>query len=165
MEIWKDIQGFEGLYEVSNYGQVRSKTREVKRSDKKRGFYKSKTKALNKDNKGYLRVTICKDGTPKTFKVHRLVASNFIGNIEGFDINHIDGNKQNNLVSNLEICTTKQNCIHSLIIGTKGGVKLNENQVLEIRSSIKNPHELASIYMVHVSNIRAILKRKSWKHI
>lgn len=165
MEIWKEIKGYEGLYEVSNFGNVRSKTREVKRSDNKRGFYKSRTKALNKDNKGYLRVTICKDGIPSTFKVHRLVASHFIGDIEGFEINHIDGNKQNNFVDNLEICTTKQNCFHSLVIGTKGGVKLKEHQVIEIRSSDRNQHELALIYGVHVSNIRAIQKRKSWKHI
>lgn len=165
MEIWKDIIGYENLYEISDYGNVKSKTREVERKDKKRGFYKSKIKSLNKDNKGYLRVTICKEGKPSTFKVHRLVASHFIGNIEGYEINHIDGNKQNNFVDNLQICTSKENSFHALINGLRGGIKLNEDQVRQIRFSKLNQQELSSIYKVHVSNIRAIQKGKSWKHI
>lgn len=104
MEIWLDIKGYEGLYQVSNHGRVRSlnywKTGKVKILS---------TRICN----GYLRVGLSKDGKEKMFMIHRLVAEAFIPN--WFDdpcVNHIDENKENNNVENLEWCDTKHNDNH-----------------------------------------------------
>lgn len=98
-QVWKDIQGFEGLYEVSNYGNVRSLK-----------FGKIKYLKPAKDGGGYYFVILCKNGIVKHFKVHRLVANAFIENPNGYnEINHIDEDKTNNKVENLEWCTHKYN--------------------------------------------------------
>lgn len=102
MELWKDIQGFEGLYQVSNMGNVRSC------SWKNMGF--PKNLFLKKHNKGYRHVELVNKGTKKAFLVHRLVAEAFIPNPNGYPfINHIDEDKTNNRVENLEWCTQRQN--------------------------------------------------------
>lgn len=102
-EIWKDIPSFEGLYQVSTFGNVRSLN--YQRSGKIREMKKGK------DRDGYLQVTLCKEGRPKTFKIHRLVASAFVPNPLGFPvINHKDEDKTNNCVWNLEWCTVAYNC-------------------------------------------------------
>lgn len=102
---WKDVPGYEGLYQVSNFGEVRSL------------FYRGKENvrvlkpAANK--KGYLHVVLSKDGKTYTAQVHRLVAIAFIPNPNKLPVvNHIDWNKQNNRVDNLEWCTVKYNCLH-----------------------------------------------------
>ena len=99
MEIWKKITNFEN-YEVSNYGNVRNK---------------KTNKYLKKENtKGYLRISLSKNGKVKRFQIHRLVALNFIENLQNKKcVNHIDGNKFNNCVSNLEWCTHSENELHS----------------------------------------------------
>lgn len=99
MEIWKDIPGFEGLYEVSSCGLIRKGGR---------------IKKLHKDHGGYLTVWLSKCSKMKCLKVHRLVALAFIPNPEGKrTVNHIDGNKQNNHVENLEWATHSENITHA----------------------------------------------------
>lgn len=98
-EIWKDIEGYEGLYQVSNLGRVKS-------------LYLGKERILKpgKHRCGYLCVALCKDGKMKTYKVHRLVAINFIQNSLNLpQVNHKDENKENNCVWNLEWCDNKYN--------------------------------------------------------
>lgn len=103
-EIWKPIDGYENLYEVSNYGRVKSLGNGKSNNSKER-FLKA-----SKEGNGYLRVGLSKDGKKKDFKVHRLVASAFIENPNNLpQINHIDEDKQNNHVSNLEWCTAEYN--------------------------------------------------------
>ena len=106
MEIWKDIEGYEGLYQVSSLGNVRrlySKTYPYPRLLKQ---------SLRR---GYLSVDLCKDSIRKTVSVHRLVAECFIPNPENYEqVNHIDENKMNNCFQNLEWCTCSQNINHSL---------------------------------------------------
>lgn len=112
-EIWKDIPGYEGLYQVSNLGRVKSLGRYVK---KRYGLMWKKGKVLSaaKDNKGYLVVVLCDNTKRQTFKVHRLVAMVFLENRNNKpQINHIDGNKQNNSVFNLEWCTQPENMTHA----------------------------------------------------
>lgn len=100
MEQWLDIKGYEGYYQVSNYGNVRSLPRQ-------------RTKGvILKPNirNGYESVILCSDGNVKNVSVHRLVATAFIENKNKFDIvNHIDENKLNNNANNLEWCTQSQN--------------------------------------------------------
>ena len=103
-EVWKDIEGYEGLYKISNYGEVWSERRQ--RLLKK-----------NKNNRGYYVVGLNKNNNQKQFTVHRLIAINFIDNpSEKPCVNHIDENKTNNHVSNLEWCTHKENSNHGTAI-------------------------------------------------
>ena len=106
-EIWKDVVGYEKLYQVSNNGKIKS----YKRSG-------TNGKILNGevDEWGYIRVTLSKNSKIKKHKVHRLVAEAFILNPNNFlQVNHKDGNKQNNCVDNLEWCTASYNTKHSYI--------------------------------------------------
>lgn len=100
MEIWKEIEGYEGLYQVSNLGNVKS-------------LNKRKGRILKtiKDHFGYLRVRLSKQGELKNHKIHRLVAETFLDNPNNYkQVNHKDENKTNNKVDNLEWCTPKYNC-------------------------------------------------------
>lgn len=98
-EIWKDILGYEGLYQVSNFGRVKSLK-----------FGKERILKLTKDKDGYLIVNLYKNNKSKTFKVHRLVAEAFIPNPDNLpQVNHKDEDKSNNILSNLEWCDVKYN--------------------------------------------------------
>ena len=96
-EIWKDIKGYEGLYKISNFGNVKSLN--IKRNRK-----------LSITRHGYLYVDLSKNDVRKHFYVHRLVAAAFIDNPDNLpQVNHIDEDKTNNCVSNLEWCDRKYN--------------------------------------------------------
>ena len=112
-EIWKDIPGYEGLYQVSDLGNVRSINRCVKHG--KHGSMNIKGKILAQHSDGeYLKVKLGKNGKMKTHKVHRLVATAFIDNPDNLPVvNHIDCNKLNNSVDNLEWCTISYNMQHA----------------------------------------------------
>ena len=100
-EIWKDIKQYEGLYQISDLGRIKNVvTRKILKP------------TLNKH--GYLVIHLYKNSISKTFSVHRLVAEHFIANINGFYmVNHLDCNKQNNNVTNLEWITAKGNSQHA----------------------------------------------------
>jgi len=105
-EIWKDIEGFEGLYQVSNMGRVRS----LDRKDARGNHRKGKMRADECDRYGYRTVSLCRDGNAKHRLVHRLVAEAFIPNPDGLsEVNHLDEDKMNNAVSNLEWCSRPYN--------------------------------------------------------
>ena len=105
-EIWKDVVGYEGLYEVSDKGNVRSVERKDSIGRKCGGRV---LKPINNGH-GYLQVDMCKNGKAKKKRIHRLVAEAFIPNPKGFlEINHKDENKSNNELSNLEWCTREYN--------------------------------------------------------
>ena len=103
-EEWRDIKGYEGKYQVSNLGRVKS----LKNC---KGNYREKILKLGKDKLGYLQVVLSKEGKGKLFRVHRLVAESFIENTNNYpEVNHKDENKSNNCVDNLEWCDRKYNC-------------------------------------------------------
>lgn len=109
VELWKSISGYEGLYEVSNLGRVKS----IPRKNAKGGILHPSTSIW-----GYYLCGLWKNGKCKTFSVHRLVAEAFIPKIEGKDvINHIDCDKKNNCADNLEWTTQKENVRHSVKLG------------------------------------------------
>lgn len=117
-EIWKDIKGYEGLYQVSNLGNVKSINRYVKYNRWKESnslqLRKEKMLAKTKTNNGYLRIMLSKNGSHKMVLLHRLVANAFISNQNNYSqVNHIDCNKENNCVSNLEWCSCKMNMEHA----------------------------------------------------
>jgi hypothetical protein len=110
MEIYKDIKGYEGLYQVSNYGFVKSLNRVIVRSDGRKRTIKERIKE-GTHNKGYKRISLCdNNGNSKSLYVHRLVAEAFIG-VSNLVVDHIDGNKANNHIDNLRYVTNQQNLI------------------------------------------------------
>ncbi len=102
-EIWKDIEGYDGRYQVSNLGYVR-------RVHIYRYSEPFKVLAIRKARNGYLRVGLCNNSKVKFVSIHRLVAETFIPNPNNYScVNHIDGNKENNRCDNLEWCTHSYN--------------------------------------------------------
>lgn len=117
-EEWRDIQDYEGLYQVSNFGRVRSLGLRNKNANNER----IKLLKPGVTGIGYNMITLC-NGKLKQKLVHRLVAQAFIPNTKNYPIiNHIDGNKLNNKVNNLEWCTQKQNIQHSF----KNGLQISK---------------------------------------
>ena len=136
MEEWRDIPGYEGLYQVSNLGRIRSLI------DKKYDLNEKVVKIINREKmlkqnltkKGYCNVKLYKNGKGETYKIHRLVAETFIPNPENKpQVNHIDGNKQNNCVSNLEWNTNEENF--------NNAIKINLVKTKKIRLIDKNNKE------------------------
>lgn len=140
-EIWKDIEGYEGKYQVSNLGKVRS-------LDRKTGNHPRKGKVLKPcaNRNGYLAVNLYNKNTNREARsIHRLVAQTFIANPDCKpEVNHKDGNKQNNRVSNLEWCTGSENKIHAHKTGlkpnrTKGSFKKGKENWMYQRRGKDNP--------------------------
>ena len=107
-EIWKDIVDYEGLYQVSNMGRVKSLY------DGGHKIFREKILKSGKSGNGYLSVKLCKDGKRKRYYIHRLVLSTFnpVENMENLEVNHINENKGKNYLSNLEWTTHKDNVNH-----------------------------------------------------
>ena len=118
MEIWKNIENYEDCYEVSNYGRVRRKdgyvNSGIKHNEKR--FIKGKVLKANTKRNGYLTVDLSKNYKVKTVSIHRLVATAFCENddkVSKIQVNHKNGNKQDNRAENLEWVTPSQNILHA----------------------------------------------------
>lgn len=139
-EIWKDVIGYEELYQVSNLGKVRSFPR--------KGTHTKKINLLkpSKNKKGYLQVSLSKNKNRKTISIHRLVAQTFIDNPNNLpQVNHIDGNKLNNCVDNLEWCTNEYNMKESIKLGLrKNSYKYGKNHC---RSVVVNQYSLDGYFI------------------
>lgn len=114
-EIWRNIPGYDGVYKISNLGNVRSTDRYVNSSRGKRLVKGSILRPTNNGH-GYLIIGLASQGHKKNHYIHRLVAQCFLENALNLPVvNHIDRNTRNNAVDNLEWCTTKENINHSII--------------------------------------------------
>lgn len=184
-EIWKDIPNYEGLYQASNFGRIKSLFRQeitIHPRSRKTMFRKRREKILDMklDKDGYFKVRPCKNGKARTFFVHRLILLAFVPNPNSLpQINHKDGNKINNNINNLEWCNSSQNMLHSYVnhlhkIENKRGESssvsiLKEKEVLEIRrlwdSNLYTQKDLASKFKTEQSNISRIVNKIYWSHI
>lgn len=177
MIVWRDVKGFEGWYQVSSNGIVKSLDRHIVDGR----LIKGKTLHQYIDRQGYRKVSLCRSGKHYHYFVHRLVAETFIPNKYNLQsINHIDENPANNDVSNLEWCTTKYNVNYGnrakkFSMKTSGelhyGHKLSEQDVLNIIKEYKpgvrgsGTESIAKKYGVHRMTIKAIITGQSWKYL
>lgn len=161
-EEYRDVVGFEEYFQISNLGNVFSKRskRILKQTKSKTGYWTFATKIGGRN------------GTNHCFKVHRLVAEAFIPNPESKPfVNHIDGCKSNNRLSNLEWVTPKENSDHAWSTGLQiprpkhSQRKLTDDQVREIRASNFSQRKLGEIYGVHPYTICYIKRRELYKDI
>lgn len=180
-EIWSPVVGYESLYEVSSFGNIKSLNR-LTNNQYKAYFLKGKQLSPATDKGGYKYVCLTDLNKKSKFKyVHRLMAESFLKPIPGKEfVNHIDGDKSNNYISNLEYVSKSENTIHAYSIG-KMGVGINvragsnnshsvftESDVMKIRnlhSKGENCFRLSKQFNVNNSTISRIIKRETWKHI
>ena len=113
-EKWKPIKGYEGIYEISNKGRVKSLHRKVRMSEYSYMVFEEHFLTGKRTKSGYIQVSLSKEGKVRQFLLHRLVAEAFIPNPHNLEaVNHKDENKQNNNADNLEWCTAKHNVNHA----------------------------------------------------
>lgn len=145
-EEWRDVIDYEGFYQVSNLGNVRS----LMLWDSKKYRKRKEPKLLlkSKTSTGYWKVELSKCGVKKSYKVHRLVAKAFLLNDHNKpNINHIDNNPLNNNVNNLEWCTQSENMFHASLLGIKHKVPLHEKNEVVIAYKKRIPvSEIAKKY-------------------
>jgi hypothetical protein len=177
-EVWKDIEGYEGLYQVSSLGNVKSLGRR-KSVAEKGGYYNLGDINLRLGNRrGYKSVTLCKDGIPKPFAVHRLVAFAFLENKENKKtVNHINGIKSDNRVDNLEWVSQSEQQIHAIKIGLRYKAigeqsnfsKFKSEDIIKIRemysTGLFSCEELSKKFNTSKNNINSIIHSYTWKHL
>lgn len=161
IEEWKDIENYEGLYQVSNFGRVKS----LKRNRKFKSIHEDTIKKQTNTNRGYLIVSLSKDGKKKNFYVHRLVAESFIAKIENKnDVNHINENKHDNMVKNLEWCTKKynNNYGHRLIKAADAHKKkiISINLSDDSKNYFNSVKEAGDYLGIKATNISAVLNNR-----
>lgn len=177
-----DVPGYEGLYQVSNLGRIKALDRIIAHA---KGFgnrvIKGTIMSLSIPSKGYITITLSKNGKKKWCRPHQLVAKVFIPNPLNLpEINHKDENKLNNHVDNLEWCTRLYNIRYGTGIKRRRDLcvgraftfgesvwcsKLKEHQVIEIYKSPLSHSELSKIYKIERSAITNIKNKKRWKQL
>lgn len=168
-EIWKDIIGYETLYQVSNLGRIKSLPKRTSKGE-------SIMKTGRDVSTGYEVVQITKNNKKLTIRVHSIVAQAFLTKPESVKrlcVNHKDGVKHHNWVDNLEWTTYSNNVKHAYRLGLaapprgekQGKSKLKEYQIVEIKLSNLPHKELAVIYNVHATTIGRIKSGKRWSHM
>ncbi len=164
-EIWRDVRGYEGLYQISNQGKLKSSMWQEN--------YVSKGSF---NVKGYLRTQLVKNGKKTNYYLHTLVAENFISpRPYNLEVGHLNGDKGDNRVENLKWVTQKENSRHRIQHGTHNrgeqnySVKLTEKDVLLIRTLYKQKKfyqwELGEMFGIEQATISSIMLRKTWRHI
>ena len=155
-EIWKPIEGWKGLYQVSNMGRVKSLERIVRNGKNCCRTVPEKILKTSKDKDGYLSVYLCKDNKKKWYFVHRLVAQAFISNPDNLaEVNHKDKIRTNNYVDNLEWCTTQYNVEYS-----KSKAIIGINKISGLILEFPSAREASRQTDINNGNICSCLKGK-----
>lgn len=175
--MWKPVPGYEGFYEVSDSGQVKSLERTLICSDGRPKTVREKILKPKTNKYGYLSLGLWRSGKRKDAVVHRLVASAFLENPNKYEqVNHKDGDKLNNNVSNLEWCDNIYNMKHAVehdLLShqngeTHGGHILTEENVKEIRQGVQNGVKqcvYVNKFGVCQQTISDIVRGKIWKYL
>ncbi len=160
-EIWKDITGYEGSYQVSNFGRVKSLERMVSCGLRPIRVPERILK-LSVGTCGYHEVGLCLYGKVKRFKVHRLVALSFLENPDSKpEINHIDGCKTNNLVSNLVWASASENAIHAYGLGLR---RANNNKIVLNQETGVFYESAKAAALAHGINHKTLMNRLHGSH-
>jgi len=169
-ELWKDVNGYEGYYQISNLGRLKSFHRNPKGTIRK----------FDQKPGGYINVDLYKPGSKrKITTMHQLVAEHFVeGYKPGYIVNHKDGNKHNNIWTNLEWVSHKGNMQHARETGlwntigeNNGFAKLTEQDVIEIRQARKQGISCKELYPAYAhtgmtyGSFRATYYGQNWKHV
>lgn len=158
-EVWRPVVGYEGLYEVSDHGRVRGP----------KGLVKPKP-----TNRGYIRTELWRNGSRWRPSIHRLVAEHFIANPKQHpQVNHKDGDKSNNAVTNLEWCTASENALHAVQLHGRYGQnnpasKISEREAIAISVMLEKGvpgNWLANLFGITNAQISNIRKGHQWKYI
>lgn len=164
MSNYKFIKSYEGRYSVNKTGDIYS-------------HFNNKILKQSIDSRGYSKLILSLSNIKKTVLVHRIVAEAFIENNNNYlEVNHLDGNKQNNSVSNLEWCSHAQNQIHAFKLGLRRGIKgekhhnskLTEkdiNLIKDLKSKGISNLELSNKFKVNKGHISRIVNKRSWRHL
>ena len=173
-EKWKDIPGYEKIYQASCCGKIRSVDRQYIGKDNIQHEIKGKNIVARYDKLGYARVKLSKLNIKKQYLIHRLVMLTFCG-YSNQEINHKDCNPSNNKLSNLEYCTRSYNIKYTFmhgrkpVIGSKNGKSiLTEEDVKQIKIKIKTKEDkkhIAKLYNVNVCTIHDISTGRTWRHV
>lgn len=159
-ETWKTIMEFDGMYEVSNLGKVKSLSRRSRNR-----LYVGRTLKQGKHTAGYKVVNLSKGGIIKQFYVHRLVAEAFLG-LSELQVNHKDLDKGNNNLTNLEFVTRQQNLIHALDNGVKTGrtklTRKNRTDIKKLRLAGVRVKDIALKFKVLDAAIYEVLRGETW---
>lgn len=151
IEKWKRIDGYENLYEVSNLGRIKS-------------LYSNKILKPVIESSGYNQVTLVKNKQKKKYYIHRLVCLHFLENPHNFkEINHIDGNKSNNCIINLEWCNRQYNVNHSVKILKRQLGKRIKVKCIETGQVFDSLTKAAQFYHQHSTNLSSLLRRGKCK--
>lgn len=163
-EVWRSVDGFDGRYEVSSEGRVRS-------------HFKSEPLIMSQRiRRGYLSVGLRdKNGKSHDATVHRLVAIAFLGSPNGLHVNHKSGVKTDNRLVNLEYCTPSENMKHAFSMGLQSNkgerhssAKLTEEKVHQIRLAVAHGEKQSSIARlmgIHQSAVSRVANSKRWQHV
>jgi hypothetical protein len=177
METWKDIEKFNNEYQISNIGRIRSKFKVIVRSNGTNHTRVSKVLKPAISNDGYLKGAVCVDKKMIPYKIHRLVAENFCeGYKAGLEVNHIDGNKQNNNCENLEWVTRSENIKHAVKTGllpvTRGSqraqAKMTEKDVVQIHQMMAKGvkrKDICAFLNISIHMYKDVQRGKTWKHV
>lgn len=177
-ELWKDIEGYEGHYQISNFGNVKSLQRYAKRSNGTKQFVKGRLLKKGLNRCGYEKVNLHKAGNTEVKYIARLVAIAFVENPHNKEqVNHINGVKHDNMWTNLEWVTPKENIRHAFKTGLSSvargddhkASKLTEEEVIEIKRLYSTGGyryiDLAKKFDVAKITISRIITKESWKHV
>lgn len=168
-EVFEDLKGYEDSYQISDSGRIFTKRRLIGNK-----IYYGRELIPQLTSDGYLKITLSKNGKCKKYYLHRLVAIQYLDNSNHLcQVNHIDGNKMNNSITNLEWCTKEENQNHAIRTGLmqrgqdRPSAKLTETQVIEIYKlkGVLKAQDIADKYGVSKNTINCILRGSKWAYL